>query len=89
MARRPKTTTGHQRRTAAQPLSVWPRLVRPELAARYLSIGKSAVEELRRRGDLHPVALPAVHREGKSIRCVLYDIRDLDSLVDRLKERAR
>jgi hypothetical protein len=60
------------------------RLCDIESAAEYLSVGVSFVRSLVRRGDLVPVRLPSV-RGGGSSRRLVFDVEDLDRLIEQWK----
>jgi excisionase family DNA binding protein len=63
-----------------------PRLLDVEGAARYLSLADDTIRDLVARGVLRRVRLPG---PGESdLRRVLFDVRDLDDLVDRSKDPA-
>lgn len=64
---------------------VQPRLLRRRQAAAYLSISPSVLDSLRARGELRVVPFPAVRRDGEALRTPLFDVRDLDALIDRWK----
>ena len=61
--------------------NVTPRLLTFKDAARYLSCSVHALRQLEWGGEL-----PSVRNLGKRI---LFDIRDLDALVTKKKERAQ
>ena len=71
-----------QTKTASQ---VRPRLLRRTESAAYLSLSPSAFDILRTRGELRAVPVPALRREHELLRVPLFDIADLDALVDRWK----
>lgn len=61
-----------------------PRLVRRRGTAHYLGdISLAQVDQLRAMGEITPVAMPG--RLGRATRIPLYDLRDLDSAVERWK----
>jgi hypothetical protein len=64
------------------------RLFRRTDAARYLSVSEQTLDAFRAMGYLTPVPLPDVRGVGL-IRIPLYDIRDLDDFVDRMKGAAQ
>jgi hypothetical protein len=59
--------------------SVAPRLWRAKPAAQYLGISPGTLRALVQSGELHPVIL------GKATSPWLFDIRELDALIDRTK----
>lgn len=64
-----------------------PRLLDLKTAARYLGgISPWTVRGLVAKGDITPVRLPSVKHPGEAGRRLLFDVRDLDALVDRWKE---
>ena len=70
-----------------------PRCLDREAAAAYLGISPDSLDRLRHAGELPIVALPAERHKatGRGIRGtsrrVLFDVKDLDALVERSKER--
>ena len=60
-----------------------PRLLRVEQAAQYLGITISFVESLYRSGTLKPVDLRTI--SGARQKRTLFDVRDLDAYVERMK----
>src|SRR5262249_45598674 len=64
------------------PLSA--RLVDFAGAARYLGVSPRLIRELDARGQLRRVRLE--RGPGRAIRRVLFDVRDLDQLVERAKD---
>ena len=65
--------------------TITPRLLRRREAARYLNVSPAALDLLRARGDLAPVPMPSLRREGESFRLPLFDKHDLDALIERWK----
>jgi hypothetical protein len=65
--------------------TVFRRLLRRREAASYLNLSPSALDLLRARGDLAPVPVPSLRHEGEAMRIPLYDIVDLDGLIERWK----
>ena len=64
-----------------------PRLLRLHEAATYLSVSYWSVRDLVARGDIPAVRLPSPGaRDGRALRRVLLDRRDLDRLIERHKE---
>ena len=61
-----------------------PRLLSLEGAAEYLGLSTWTVRDLEWKGVLPRVRLP--NGEGGEIRKLLFDVRDLDRLVDRSKD---
>jgi hypothetical protein len=55
-------------------------------AAAYLSLSTWGVRDLVAAGTLKPVRLPTTG--GRDLRRLLFDVRDLDALVDRSKVEA-
>jgi hypothetical protein len=72
---------------------VTPRLVDREQAAKYFgAISTDTIDRLINNGDLPIVRLPIQRvRSGKGVagtnRRILIDIKDLDALIERSKER--
>ena len=62
-----------------------PRLLRRQAAADYLSISPAFLDALRAQGHVRPVQLPAALGVG-TVRCPLYDVRDLDDLIEKFKK---
>lgn len=60
------------------------RLLGVRAAAGYLGIGTRMVHELRASGRLRPVRLPLAG--DAEVRRLLFDVRDLDALVEASKE---
>ena len=85
MARRHSKTPARNLKPKQPTPSAWPRLMRPALAALYLSAGKSALDEWRRLGLIPPVVLPSVRHEGRASRSIWFDKSDLDAFVDKQK----
>jgi hypothetical protein len=56
-------------------------------AAAYLSLSTPQLDLLRALGHLHPVAIPSDRSPTGTIRVPLYDVRDLDALIDKWKVR--
>ncbi len=81
-----ETLDGHRSRTMAQQASVHPvsRLLSLEQVAHYLGVSTWTVRDLEWKGVLPRVRLP--NGEGGEIRKLLFDVRDLDGLVDRSKD---
>jgi hypothetical protein len=63
-----------------------PRLLRRCEAARYLNLSPAALDLLRARGDVVPVRVPALRRNGEALRIPLFDLQDLDALIDKWKQ---
>jgi hypothetical protein len=55
-------------------------------AARYLSVAEDTIRELDARGALRRVRLPGAG--DRDLKRVLFDVRDLDALVERLSRIA-
>jgi hypothetical protein len=64
---------------------VLPRLLRRPQAAAYLAISAPTFDAYRAQGLIREVPMPAA-RNGGQLRTPTFDIRDLDLLIDRLKE---
>jgi hypothetical protein len=62
------------------------RLVDVRGAARYLSLSPDGIRDLDARGVLKRVRLPGPN--GADLRRVLYDVHDLDRLIERMKDGA-
>ncbi len=62
-----------------------PRLLDAKAAAAYLSVSHWTIRAYVEQGALTPVRLPAVRRVGEDSRRLLFDVRDLDAFVDRMK----
>ena len=63
-----------------------PRLTDVDGAALYLGgVGTGFVHGLVREGLLTPVKLPSMRRPGEQNRRLLFDVRDLDALIDKWK----
>ena len=65
-----------------------PRLLDAKAAAAYLGVSHWTIRAYVEKGELVPVRLPAVRRSGEDCRRLLFDVRDLDAFVDRLKAGA-
>ena len=75
---------GRQRQPRPEPAR---RLVDLEAAGAYLSISRNSVRNLVFNGVLPAVRLPCPRAgDGREIRRLLIDRRDLDVLIDRSKE---
>ncbi len=74
---------------------LWPRLLDVCLSARYLSVGEQTIRDWYADGILVPVELPgSCLRKGKTIVArpsqrkigkLLFDLEDLNRLIDRAK----
>ena len=65
------------------------RLMRLPEAARYLSLSYWTVRDLIGSGEIPTVRLPSPGtRDGRSLRRILIDVRDLDALIAKWKERS-
>ena len=62
-----------------------PRLVDVKGAAFHLSVSTWTIRAYVEQGKLTPVRLPAVRGVKADCRRLLFDVRDLDAFVDRLK----
>lgn len=62
-----------------------PRLLDSKAAGTYLGVSHWTIRAYVEKGELVPVRLPAVRRVGEDARRLLFDVRDLDAFVDRLK----
>lgn len=70
---------------ASSPL-VGARLVDVEAAARYLGgISPATMRALVDNGHLVPVRMPSCRRPGEFSRRLLFDVRDLDLLIEKWK----
>jgi len=78
-------SVGSIRGTSAVRATV-PRLLDLEGAAAYLGLSPWTIRQLEWKGVLPRVRLP--NGDGRDIRKVLFDVRDLDRLVDRSKDVA-
>jgi hypothetical protein len=65
-----------------------PRLFSRALAARYLGISVQLFDAYRAQGLIEPVPMPSARRLGERLRTPLFDVRDLDQLIDRWKGAA-
>jgi len=66
-----------------------PRLLRLQGAAAYLDVSYWTVRDLVARGDIPAVRLPSPGaRDGRALRRVLLDRRDLDRLIENNKDRS-
>jgi hypothetical protein len=74
--------------TAHRTSTIPPRLLRRLQAAAYLNISPSALDILRARRDVVAVRVPALRRQGEIMRCPLFDVRDLDAVIERWKSDA-
>jgi hypothetical protein len=81
-----------ERADARVRVALAPRCVDREGAAQYLGVSEDTIDRLRHTGQLPIVVLPVERHDetglgvkGKSRR-VLFDVRDLDSLIERSKE---
>jgi hypothetical protein len=64
-----------------------PRLVDVDGAGRYLGgVSDDVVRDLMARGVLRPVRFPGAG--GRDLRRLLFDVVDLDELVERMKDPA-
>jgi hypothetical protein len=75
------------KRSTSQPVrqpEVPPRLLRRRAAAEYLSVSAPYIDALRAQGLLRSVPLPAARGAG-DLRIPLFDINDLNALIDKLK----
>ena len=69
--------------------AVVPRLLDVQAAAAYLGgVSTWSVRALVEAGHLVPVRLPACRRPGESSRRLLFDVRDLDALIEKSKTAA-
>jgi len=92
VAARTPAGRGAQRRVLDQQSAVpgWPRLLSEEHAATYVGLSVWSFRELWQAGQVEPVRIPrpdtAKHRRRRHIndtlRKLLFDVRDLDRLVD-------
>ena len=64
------------------------RLVRRTAAAHYLGISIPTFDSYRIQGLVRPVPLPAARGLGP-IRIPLFDVRDLDALIDKFNNGGR
>lgn len=65
------------------------RLLDAEGAGRYLgNLSERTVRMLAERGDLRPVRIPSLTRDGEAGRRLLFDVKDLDAAVERWKKAA-
>ena len=64
-----------------------PRLFDVRSAATYLSVSIWTVRSWVEKGELRPVPLPSLRRQGQSLRRVLFDRTDLDAFVERRRPR--
>jgi hypothetical protein len=81
---RPRTATPPPLSTPV--VAVTARLVDVRGAALYLSLSLDGIRDLDARGVLTRVRLPGPN--GGDLRRVLYDVRDLDRLIERMKDGA-
>lgn len=65
---------------------VMPRLLRRSDAAQYLGLSIATFDALRLHCEIASVPVPAAHREGELLRIPLFDVRDLDALIEKWKE---
>jgi hypothetical protein len=65
-----------------------PRLLDVKAAAAYLSVSHWTMRALVEKGQLTPVRLPSLKHKGEDGRRLLFDARDLDAFVDRVKAGA-
>lgn len=63
-----------------------PRLLRRPDAAAYLGVSTASLDVLRVRGEIACVPVPATRGTG-SLRTPLYDVVDLDLVIDKWKAR--
>jgi hypothetical protein len=63
------------------------RLVGRRQAALYLGLSVPSLDALRLQGEVRTVPVPATHRPGELLRTPLFDLRDLDALIDQWKEQ--
>ena len=76
--------TGKSRHPVPPTADISPRLVNRRGAASYYSVSVPYIDALRAQGILRPVPLPDA-RGGGQLRIPLYDVRDLDALIERCK----
>jgi hypothetical protein len=69
---------------AVAPLT--PRLLDVGGAARYLSVAEDTIRDLDARGALRRIRLPGAG--DRDLKRVLFDVRDLDALIERVKDEA-
>jgi hypothetical protein len=50
-------------------------------------LSPAQLDLLRARGDVRPVAVPSDRNPTGTLRVPLYDVRDLDMLIDEWKSR--
>ena len=87
-----KTEVGSEKKPSKL-MALPPRCLVREAAAEYLGTSTDQIDRLVHAGHLAVVRLPVVrHRvTGRGSACVnrrvLLDVRDLDALIDRCKER--
>jgi hypothetical protein len=81
---RGKKKNSSARQSAAAAPAIAPRLLRRCAAADYLGLSGAYLDQLRAQGLVRPVPLPAARGAG-AVRIPLFDIRDLDQLIDKLK----
>lgn len=77
-----------RRKSGDQSLTEAGRLVSIRQAAAYLGLGVWTVRDLIHSGYLARVALPSSRRPGETMRRILVDRADLDTLIDRFREKA-
>ena len=77
------------RKTDEMPLvtlaTLTPRLLSVDAAAAYLGIGAWTLRAMAADGKVPMVTPPAVRRTGQPMRRVLFDVRDLDALIEKWK----
>jgi excisionase family DNA binding protein len=62
-----------------------PRLLSVTETASYLGVSTVTIRRWVASGHLQPVRLPSVRRTGEPGRRLLFDVQDLDALVERWK----
>ncbi|MGD0950042.1 MAG: helix-turn-helix domain-containing protein [Candidatus Binatia bacterium] len=67
--------------------TVAPRLFSVESAAQYLSVSSWSIRDYVASGRLPSVQLPAPRGQGRTMRRVLVDVRDLDVFIESSKGR--
>jgi predicted DNA-binding transcriptional regulator AlpA len=63
------------------------RLLDLHEAGTYVGVSYWTVRDLINSGELPSVRLPNPRRPGESVRRLLVDVHDLDSMIDKWKER--
>jgi hypothetical protein len=61
------------------------RLLSIDATASYLGVSTVTIRRYVTQGKLHPVRLPSVRRKGESGRRLLFDVHDLDAVIDQWK----